>query len=956
MKKKIALFPLLLFLILSVAKETDCASEVTLLQSSESGLVLEVKLPAFTIEDKIFSQGIFQVLEVQGLGKTSEIGKPLLPLKGTLIEIPSEGGIKVEVLKTNTVEYPNYDISPCPMMVKREGDGSIYLEEKFAIDRAFYRTSQIYPSSVAELGFSGYIREKRVAQIKIHPFQYNPATRILYHHTRILLQVLFEQSALNGRRGTSDPHFDKIFREIILNFEENSNVRGSVAQNSLYPFSTLSVRPSRYKIRVNETGIYKITSSDLVAAGISPDSIDAQTLKIFCQGKEIAIYASSEAQTFGSSDYLLFYGEALDTDDTDTNIYWLNWGGSYGKRMVEVDGKPGSAPLLQNHYRKDHFEENNEYWISMPDGEGKDHWFWERINPGIREMMTCTFNLNQPASGSLTAELRVTLYGRTSTGRDPDHHVIVLLNQERFGQIFFDGQAECVRVLRVRQSALKTGANTLRVKLEDTTGSPNSIYLNHFDVEYYDSFVADDGLLAFEVKTSGRRRIQVSNLSQESIGVFDVTNHDEVKRVVNFTATSAGDLRGNNWAPQGSFKASFERHFNGNEKFIVLSEVARRGCAIEALPSSTLERNQDTDYIIITHEDFYDEALSLAEYRERHGFAVRVVKVGDIYDKFNHGIITPQAIKDFLNFAYYEWGMPSYVLFLGDANIDARDYSGTGRENFIPTFLYDTPDLQVPNDNWFFCISGENDELPDYFSGRITAKSALEAERIINKIVTYDGRRMSSSLEELKRSIFVADDGSSSFPGLNDELASDYFPSDFEKVKIYLEDYSQEEDATADLRRNINLGALTVNYVGHGSYDNWAGENIFLSSDVDSLNNSVFPFVVCLTCLNGYFASWPRVLWDREIDDCFAESFVNAAGKGAVAAFAPTGLGYTWEHRLLGIYLYEMLFQPGENTTLGMMTTQAKIDAYAEGASLEQVQTFMLFGDPVTTLGHIRWR
>ncbi|NIM90831.1 MAG: hypothetical protein GTO17_07775 [Candidatus Aminicenantes bacterium] len=953
MKKKFALFPLLLFFFFSGANGADRDQQVTLLQSNESGLVFEVRVPAFTTKAKIFSQGIFQILDVEGLGKTSEIGKPLLPLKGALVQIPPEGRIEVEVLDTNTVEYPNYGISPCPLLEKREEEGSIHLEERFAIDRAFYRTSQIYPPSVAELGFSGYIRERRVAQIKIHPFQYNPATRILYHHKRILLKVQFEKPVLAGR-GISDPHFDAAFKDIILNFEKTSHVPRKMSQGSSNTLSSLSVRPSSYKIEVDKTGIYKITQGDLAAAGVSTDTIDAQTLKIFCQGKEVAIHVSSETSTFGSSDYILFYGEALDTEYTDTNVYWLSWGGSYGKRMAEVEGKPGSASLLSHHYRKDHFEENNEYWISMPDGKGKDHWFWERINAG--EKKSYTFSLNKPANGSLRAAVRVTLFGRTSSGQDPDHHVVIFINRDRFGQVFFDGQTECTRVFELNQSKLKAGANTLEVKVSKLTGLYGSIYLNHFDVEYYDSFVADDSLLAFDIKTSGRRRIQVSNLAQESIGVFDITNHDNVKRVVNLAIEGAGGWGENHWAPQGSYKVSFERNFNGNERFLALAENAMRNASLEALPSSTLERNQDTDYIIITHEDFYEEALSLAEYRESQGLAVRVIKVRDIYDKFNNGIISPQAIKDFLSFAYYEWNLPSYVLFLGDANVDARDYTGTGRENFIPTYLYDALDLQVPNDNWFFCISEENDDLPDYFSGRITAKSAAEAHGVIQKIVLYDGRRMASSLEELSRSIFVADDGSSSFPDLNDELATDYFPSDFEKVKIYLDEYNQDEEATADLKQNINFGALTVNYVGHGSYDNWAGENIFLSSDVDSLHNSIFPFVVCLTCLNGFFANWPREIWDREIDDCLAESFVNASGKGAIAAFAPTGLGYTWEHRLLGICLYELLFQPGENATLGMMTTQAKIDAYTQGSSLDQVQTFVLFGDPVSSLGHLRRR
>jgi hypothetical protein len=80
---------------------------------------------------------------------------------------------------------------------------------------------------------------------------------------------------------------------------------------------------------------------------------------------------------------------------------------------------------------------------------------------------------------------------------------------------------------------------------------------------------------------------------------------------------------------------------------------------------------------------------------------------------------------------------------------------------------------------------------------------------------------------------------------------------------------------------------------------------------------------------------------------------VKAPKKGAIAVLAPTGLGYTWEHRLLGLNLYDKLFKPGE-AILGLITTQAKIDAYAQGSTLEQVQMFMLFGDPACSLARIK--
>lgn len=65
-------------------------------------------------------------------------------------------------------------------------------------------------------------------------------------------------------------------------------------------------------------------------------------------------------------------------------------------------------------------------------------------------------------------------------------------------------------------------------------------------------------------------------------------------------------------------------------------------------PSSWKSANNGADYIIITHEDFYDSALTLAERRSDSGLRVVRVKVGHIYDEFNDGIFNPQAIRNFL--------------------------------------------------------------------------------------------------------------------------------------------------------------------------------------------------------------------------------------------------------------------------------------------------------------------
>ena len=49
--------------------------------------------------------------------------------------------------------------------------------------------------------------------------------------------------------------------------------------------------------------------------------------------------------------------------------------------------------------------------------------------------------------------------------------------------------------------------------------------------------------------------------------------------------------------------------------------------------------------------------------------------VNDIYKEFNYGIKSAHAIRNFLKYAYENWGEAKYqnVLLIGDANWDSRN-------------------------------------------------------------------------------------------------------------------------------------------------------------------------------------------------------------------------------------------------------------------------------------------
>jgi len=73
-----------------------------------------------------------------------------------------------------------------------------------------------------------------------------------------------------------------------------------------------------------------------------------------------------------------------------------------------------------------------------------------------------------------------------------------------------------------------------------------------------------------------------------------------------------------------------------------------------------------------------------------------------------------------------------------------------------------------------------------------------------------------------------------------------------------------------------------MSYVGHGGAV-WASENVWNTWDASSLREqSQQPVLLTLNCLNGYFVA-PNF-------DSLSESLVKAEGRGAVAAFSPSGL------------------------------------------------------------------
>jgi hypothetical protein len=138
----------------------------------------------------------------------------------------------------------------------------------------------------------------------------------------------------------------------------------------------------------------------------------------------------------------------------------------------------------------------------------------------------------------------------------------------------------------------------------------------------------------------------------------------------------------------------------------------------------------------------------------------------------------------------------------------------------------------------------------------------------------------------------------------------------------------------------LDSGLSYLGYVGHGGAAVWASENVWSTWDAPSLMaQSQQPLLVTMNCLNGYFVA-PSY-------DSLAESLVKAEGRGAIAAFSPSGLSLDGPahqyHRALMAELTS-----GRHDRLGDALLAAQRTYAQTGLMPELLSVYHLLGDPAT--------
>jgi hypothetical protein len=712
-----------------------------------------------------------------------------------------------------------------------------------------------------------------------------------------------------------------------------------------------------YKISVEADGIYHLTYAALHAAGIPVNSLDPRTFKLENHGVEIAMYALGQGDgVFNPGDYLLFYAQKTDTKYTDENTYWLSWGGAFGKRMLEVDSAPSSAPIPAEFLTSVHLEEDHTYQSARPSGNGKDKWYWNGLqvkSPNPSAALSFSTTLSNLAVGSPDASVRGLLKGHADY---PQHHVKIYLNDHLVIENTFPTGSEYFFDVSVPHSWLLEGANAIKVELlRDNNVSRDVIFINWFEIDYYDTYIAENDILLFDGDSPGSWRFELDGFSTDQIYIFDITDPSEPQRLVNGAISS----------DQGIYTISVQKSQAGERHYqaIVSAQFGTPTSILADNPSDLHSQTNGADWIAITHADFYDDILPLASFRQSQGQRTFVVDVQDVYDEFNSGVMDPAAIHDFLAFAYANWSPPApqFVVLVGDGHYDPKDNLGYGEPVYIPPYLADVDPwlVETGSDNRYVTLVG-NDRLPDMHIGRLPVKTQAEISAMVNRIITYEQNPPQGGWNA--NVLFVADaldPAAGDFAALSDDVADNYLPQPpYIAEKIYYEtgSFTNADSTRQEVINAVNSGRLLVSYVGHASVQWWgnSGEQLWNTAAIAALTNSDrLSFFVPMTCMDGYFIK-PSAPGsdDSALGEMIVRSVNSGSGlnTGAVASWSPAGLGIASGHDYLEKGLFLALFY-NDISQLGPATTYAKQYLY-NNTSLyhDLIDTYILFGDPATKL------
>ncbi len=318
---------------------------------------VEIAISGIEVREKGEGKEEYQLLRLPGEQWLRDPGKPQLPQIIRILAIAPGEVPEVEVIGEISSILKGYNIYPAPQpVIKRSPDGTRWVDYRFTKDETLYSQDSYFPSQVARIEKTGWLRGQRIAWLSISPIQFNPQEKTIRVYTSLRLKVKGASSLSPVNLGP----LEKLGKVLLLNYPQGmGNVavsrRGGVGR----PQDLRSPQNQADYLIISPNAVYQSQWLDSLAEWRAENN-----------GFQVAIVQLSDI-------YDEFPSSEQDQSIKDFLTYaYENWSapgmgdGHLGYLLLVGDAAEGDPIFLPTHYRRD--AATDHWYACLNDDTGYD--------------------------------------------------------------------------------------------------------------------------------------------------------------------------------------------------------------------------------------------------------------------------------------------------------------------------------------------------------------------------------------------------------------------------------------------------------------------------------------------------------------------------------------------------------------------------------------------------------
>nr|WP_233545663.1 type IX secretion system sortase PorU [Parabacteroides sp. AM08-6] len=727
------------------------------------------------------------------------------------------------------------------------------------------------------------------------------------------------------------------------------------------------------KIRVAETGIYKLTFSDLQKMGFSnPDKVSVYGYGGWPLEENFSLPYSDDlppVAIYKGADYLLFYGKGpvkWEYNSTDGFVHTNNPYSQYGYYfLTESDVSP---KVMET--------QASESGASLKITTFDDYLVYEKeqvsVNASGRELygesfdtnLSQVFNVSVPGITDDEGKASLSFISKVTSGTG---NVTMSIDGNTVIEApISSNTAEYVMALEAKRNNISwTGDKSehIKVNIQYSRSGQKNTRLNYFRLQMVRELKSYGAYTFFRSLASrynaSRFVIQNANANMLVLDVTDGLNPKRMETELNGTELSF------------SIPASYTLR----EFVIVQPGQLKAPEKVGDVVNQNLHGLAQQDMIILAQPNLLEQAERLAEAHRTHdNLTVQVVEPEKVYNEFSSGTPDASAYRRFMKMFYdrktSDEDAPKYLLLLGDGSYDNRQLTNNWKQVDMTNMLltYQTKesltDQSYVIDDYFGFLDDKDTgtSLQNYTLnlgiGRFPVRTVQQAKQTVDKVVSYmENKNVGSWKNNL---CFLADDGNSAdnFAVYHltqaDEIAEriESEHPEFLINKLYFDAYKKDytgghtsyPDVNSNLSKLMKDGLLLLNYTGHGGTTALSEEMVVKQTDIAQYTYTRLPLWITATCDFTRF---------DDLSTSAGEDVFLKENSGGIGLFTTVRVAYSGTNSEINQKLNEGLFKKnkGHRLTLGEVMKETK-----NGLTTIRKLGFCLIGDPALKLAYPEYR